>query len=133
MAPRFGDLYSTPVSLNCSLKLVNRGMDMKKCVLLAIAIITLSAPLCVAERRAKNVILFIGDAAGMPVISLAAAYKGQPQSLFIQRMPNIGLSDTSTASLWVTDSAAGMTAIVTGHKTQNGVISQSDSAVRGQK
>jgi alkaline phosphatase len=30
----------------------------------------------------------------------------------------------------VTDSAAGMTAIVTGHKTHNGVVSQSDSAVR---
>ncbi|MDW8131420.1 MAG: alkaline phosphatase, partial [Bryobacterales bacterium] len=36
-----------------------------------------------------------------------------------------------TASEWVTDSAAGMTAIVTGQKTHNGVVSQSASAVRG--
>jgi alkaline phosphatase len=48
-------------------------------------------------------------------------------------MANIALMDTSTASNWVTDSAAGMTAIVTGRKTHNGVLSQSDSAVRGQK
>jgi len=33
----------------------------------------------------------------------------------------------------VTDSAAGMTAIVTGRKTNNGVLSQSEAAVRGQK
>jgi len=84
-----------------------------------------------AQPRAKNVILFLGDAGGLPVINAAAAYKGAPQSLFVQRMPHIGLMDTSTASAWVTDSAAGMTAIVTGRKTQGGVISQSDSAVRG--
>jgi alkaline phosphatase len=46
-------------------------------------------------------------------------------------MPHIGLSDTSTASNWVSDSAAGMTAIVTGVKTHNGVLSQGDDAVRG--
>ncbi len=100
-------------------------------IVLCVAILATS--LWGAERRAKNVILFIGDAAGLPVISLASAYKGQPQSLFIQHMSNIGLMDTSAASLWVTDSAAAMTAIVTGEKTQNGVISQSASAVRGKK
>jgi alkaline phosphatase len=84
-----------------------------------------------AQPRAKNVILFLGDAGGLPVVNAAAAYKGTPQSLFIQRMPHIGLMDTSTASAWVTDSAAGMTAIVTGRKTHSGVISQSDAAVRG--
>ena len=43
-------------------------------------------------------------------------------------MPHIGLSETSSASSWVADSAAGMTAIVTGQKTHNGVISQSLTA-----
>ena len=84
-----------------------------------------------AERKAKNVVLFIADAAGMPVVSLAGIHAGKPQGLFIQRMPNIGLMDTSSASSWVTDSAAGMTAIVTGFKTHNSVLSQSDAAVRG--
>jgi alkaline phosphatase len=55
------------------------------------------------------------------------------RQLFIQRMPHIGLSDTTTASQIVSDSAAGMTAIVTGHKTQNGVIAMSASTVRGKQ
>jgi alkaline phosphatase len=46
-------------------------------------------------------------------------------------MPALALSETSSASEWVTDSAAGMTAIVTGAKTNNGVLSQSSVAVRG--
>ena len=85
-------------------------------------------------ERARNIVLFIGDAGGLPTLNAASLYGyGRPQALFIQKMPNIALMDTSTASNWVTDSAAGMTAIVTGRKTQNGVLSQSDSAVRGQK
>jgi alkaline phosphatase len=91
------------------------------------------ASICAAEERAKNLILFLGDAGGIPVLNAAAAYKGKPQSLFIHRMPYIGLSDTSTATAWVTDSAAGMTAIVTGQKTQGGVLSQSAAAVRGKQ
>jgi len=87
-----------------------------------------------AQDTAGNVILFLGDAAGIPTLNAASIYGyGQPRRLFIQNMPHIGLSETSTASGWVTDSAAGMTAIVTGHKTHNGVVSQSDAAVRGKK
>jgi len=86
-----------------------------------------------ADPKAKSVILFVGDAGGLPTISAAAIEAGRPQQLFIQRMPWVGLMDTSDASAWVTDSAAAMTAIVTGEKTQNGVLSQSDSAVKGQK
>jgi alkaline phosphatase len=87
-----------------------------------------------ATERARNVILFIGDAGGLPTLNAASLYGyDRPQALFIQKMPNIALMDTSTASNWVTDSAAGMTAIVTGRKTQNGVLSQAEDAVRGQK
>jgi alkaline phosphatase len=86
-----------------------------------------------AGGKAKSVILFVGDAGGLPTLSAAAIEAGRPQQLFIQRMPWVGLMDTSDASAWVTDSAAAMTAIVTGEKTQNGVLSQSDSAVKGQK
>jgi alkaline phosphatase len=91
------------------------------------------AVLAGAGPKAKSVILFVGDAGGLPTISAAAIEAGRPQQLFIQRMPWIGLMETSDASAWVTDSAAAMTAIVTGEKTQNGVLSQSDSAVEGQK
>jgi len=86
-----------------------------------------------AGPKAKSVILFVGDAGGLPTISAAAIEAGRPQQLFIQRMPWIGLMETSDAAAWVSDSAATMTAIVTGEKTQNGVLSQSDSAVEGQK
>ncbi len=83
---------------------------------------------------AKNVILFIGDAAGSPTISAASIYRyDQPLKLFVQQMPYVALMDTSSASEWVTDSAAGMTAIVTGHKTRNSVVSQSETAVPGER
>ena len=84
--------------------------------------------------HAQNVILFLGDAGGIPTLHAASIHGYQaPRRLFIQGMPHIALSETSSASSWVTDSAAGMTAIVTGHKTHNGVIAQTDSAVRGAK
>src|SRR5215470_201105 len=86
------------------------------------------------RKKAKNVILFLADAGGIPTLNAASAMEyGEPQKLFIQSWKNIGLSDTSTASQWVTDSAAGMTAIVTGRKTHNGVLSQGPDAERGKK
>lgn len=87
-----------------------------------------------ALRRAKNVVLFLGDGTGIPTLHAASIYGyGEPQRLFVQRMPHLALSETSTASQWVTDSAAGMTAIMTGEKTHNGVVSQSAEAVRGEQ
>lgn len=84
------------------------------------------------DRHAKNVILFLGDAGGVPTLHAASIHGyGAPGKMFIQQMPNIGLSETSPVGGWVTDSAAGMTAIVTGHKTKSGVISQSADAVPG--
>jgi len=84
--------------------------------------------------HAKNVILFVADAAGIPTLNAASALGyGAPQKLYVQSWNHIGLSDTSTASEWVSDSAAGMSAIVTGHKTHNGVLSQLSDAERGKK
>jgi alkaline phosphatase len=90
-----------------------------------------TAPEITATSRARNVILFLGDAGGLPTLHAASVYRhDDPRRLFLHNMPHIGLAETSSASQWVTDSAAGMTAIVTGHKTHNGVLAQSDSAVR---
>ena len=96
-------------------------------------VLLLSVPVVVgAQSRAKNVILFLADAGGIPTIHAASLHGyGAARKLFIQRMPNIGLSDTTSASSFVTDSAAGMTAIVTGQRTNNGVIAQSASGQRG--
>jgi alkaline phosphatase len=81
-----------------------------------------------AQQRAKNIILFLGDAGGLSTLSAASIHGyGAPQKLFLQRgMPYIGLSDTTSSSSWVTDSAAGMTAIVAGQKVKNGALSLSD-------
>ncbi len=99
-------------------------------ILLALIVVPVALS---AQPRAKNVILFLADAGGISTIAAASLHGyGAPRRLFIQRMPNIALSDTSTASQIVTDSAAGMTAIVTGERTHNGVLSQSASAVRKQ-
>ena len=99
-----------------------------------VLLVFLAAALQAAERPAKNIILFLGDAGGIPTLNAAAIHGyNEPRRLFIQKMPHVALSETSAASAWVTDSAAGMTAIVTGEKTQSGVISQSAAAVRGKK
>lgn len=85
-----------------------------------------------AQAPARNVILFLADAAGIPVLHAASLHAyGDSRKLFVQRMPHIGLSDTATASEYVTDSAAGMTAIVTGQRTHNGVLGQGPDAARG--
>ena len=86
------------------------------------------------KKHAKNVILFLADAGGIPTLNAASALGyGAPQKLYVQSWSHIGLSDTSAAAQWVTDSAAGMTAIVTGHKTHNGVLSQMPDSVKGTK
>ncbi|HEX8986256.1 MAG TPA: alkaline phosphatase [Bryobacteraceae bacterium] len=91
---------------------------------LSILLLICALSLAAAERHARNVILFLGDAGGIPVLNAASILAhNAPLKLFVQHMPHIGLSETSSASEWVTDSAAGMTAIVTGEKTDNGVLS----------
>jgi alkaline phosphatase len=100
---------------------------------LAVAAVTLAG--CASPSgqapRARNVILFLGDAGGIPTLSAASLHGyGEPRRLFIHGMPSIALAETTAASAWVTDSAAGMTAIVTGQKTNNGVVAQSSTAVR---
>jgi alkaline phosphatase len=99
-----------------------------------VLVCAMSVATAAETKRAKNVILFLADAGGISTLNAASivAY-GAPQKLAIQSWPAMGLSDTSTASQWVSDSAAGMTAIVTGQKTHNGVISQGPDTVRGKQ
>lgn len=92
----------------------------------------LAPALLSAQGRARNVILFLADAGGISTVTAASLHAhGTSRGLFVQQMPHVALSDTSTASQVVTDSAAGMTAIVTGQRTHNGVIAMSAETVRG--
>lgn len=85
-------------------------------------------------KRAKNVILFLADAGGVATLNAASLVAhNAPQKLHVQSWPSLALSDTSSTGHWVTDSAAGMTAIVTGQKTWNGVISQGPDTRRKEK
>lgn len=96
--------------------------------------LALAAAVPCGARNARNVILFLGDGMGIPTVTAASIHGyDKPRALYIQNMPYIGLSETSPANAWVSDSAAGMTAIVTGEKTNNGVISQSAEAQPGVK
>lgn len=84
-------------------------------------------------QEARNVILFLGDAGGVSTISAAGILANdRPQSLHIQSMPHVALSDTSALDQWVTDSAAGMTAIMTGRKTNNAMVSVVPSVTAGE-
>jgi alkaline phosphatase len=86
------------------------------------------------SSKAKNIIIFMGDGVGVSSLNAASIYGyNKPQSLYIQSFPGVALADTSTATQWVTDGGAGATAIATGVKTNNGVLSESSSAIKDQQ
>jgi len=106
-----------------------------KCAALGVNLpaIFVSSILC-AQPRASNLILFVGDGAGLSSLNAASIYGYQePQALFIQRMPHLAMAETATAEEWVTDDAAAATAMATGRKTVNGVVSQSAQAQKGKR
>ena len=104
------------------------------CLFLTLAAGTCCSNLNLADDRAKNVVLFVGDGTGLATWHAASVRAtGKAQGLYVHQMPHVALSDTSSASNWVADSAAGMTAIVTGQKTHNGVVSQGPEGERGSK
>jgi alkaline phosphatase len=105
---------------------------MKKTIVLPILAVSLCAT--PAFSQAKNVILFIGDGAGISSLNAASiSGYGKPQALYVQKMGHLALADTSSAKEWVTDGAACASAWATGHKTRNGVMSMSADAERDVK
>src|SRR5579863_893301 len=96
--------------------------------------LSLSIAAVPACSQARNVILFVGDGAGISSLNAAGIYGyGKPQALYLQRMPHLALADSSTAKEWVPDAAASATAWATGYKGRNGVLSQSPAAEQGVK
>ena len=94
--------------------------------------LAIAAPALAEAPKAKNVIVFLADAGGVPSVNAASLLGyGQPLKLHVQQWPNLGLSDTTPVDQFVSDSANGMSAIMTGVKTHNGVISQGPDGVRG--
>jgi len=107
-----------------------KGLLVAASLSLAIGSPALAQP--ASSHKAKNVILFLADAGGVASVNAASLLGyGEPLKLHVQHWPNLGLSETSPVDQFVSDSANGMSAIMTGVKTRNGVISQSPSALRG--
>ena len=77
------------------------------------------------NRKAKNIILLIGD--GMGSTHAFAAYTANGGQLNMYRMPYLGMSMTQSSDNYITDSAAGGTAISSGKKTKNGMIAKDTS------
>lgn len=69
------------------------------------------------EVKPRNIILLIGD--GMGLAQIHAGLMANHGDLNLSNMRNIGFSVTYSADAGNTDSAAGGTAIATGHKTNN--------------
>ena len=70
--------------------------------------------------KPKNIILLIGD--GMGVSQVFAGLTGNKGELYLENCKHIGFSKTQSADNYITDSAAGGTAISCGIKTNNGAI-----------
>lgn len=75
------------------------------------------------EGEVKYIFLFIGDGMGVNHVKAAEDFFGRKMSF--QDFPITGLMNTENAEGGVTDSAAGITAMVSGRKTANGVIGKS--------
>ena len=80
-------------------------------------------------RRARNVILFLGDGMGISTITASRIFDGQlrgrsgeENSLSFERLPYVALIKTYNTNQQVPDSAGTMTAIMTGTKTKAGLI-----------
>ncbi|ASJ97528.1 alkaline phosphatase [Shewanella marisflavi] len=87
---------------------------------------------------AKNIILFVGDGMGVSTVTAARILDGQlkgqtgeENSLSFETLPHLGLAKTYNVDGQTPDSAGTMTAMVTGVKTDVGVISQAEGVERG--
>ncbi len=75
------------------------------------------------DKKVRNIIFCIGDGMGLGQIALARMTAAGPGgTLYMERMPVVGLFWTYSADSLVTDSAAAGTALASGVKTNNGMI-----------
>lgn len=72
------------------------------------------------DPKVKNVIYLIGDGMGFGAVS--SLLLSEDAVTGFEQAPVIGLSETCSADNYVTDSAAGGTALATGTRTNNGFV-----------
>ncbi|MBW8688139.1 alkaline phosphatase [Chitinophaga rhizophila] len=78
--------------------------------------------------KVNNVILLIGD--GMGLTQIYAGFTGNRGQLNLLQMKNIGFSKTYSDDSYITDSAAGGTAMASGKKTNNRYIGVDATSVK---
>ncbi len=90
------------------------------------------------KTSAKNVILFVGDGMGVSTLTAARILEGQLQGapgeeglLSFESFPYTAFAKTYNVDAQTPDSAGTMTAMVSGVKTDSGVIGVDEDVVRG--
>lgn len=90
------------------------------------------------RKKAKNVILFVGDGMGISTLTAARIFEGQMRGesgeenrLSFEEFPFSALSKTYQVNQQTPDSAPTMSAIITGVKTDEGIISVNQNVVLG--
>jgi len=88
------------------------------------------------NRKARNVIIFIGDGMGVSTLTAGRIFEGQQLGLDgesyvaqMDRLPHTALVKTYSHDAQVADSAPTATALVAGVKTKNGVIGVGPEAI----
>ena len=74
----------------------------------------------IQPKKAKNIILMIGD--GMGITQISAGMYSNGNYLNLERFKDLGLHKNYSSDALITDSAAGATAFACGQKTYNGAI-----------
>ncbi|MBI5751403.1 MAG: alkaline phosphatase [Hydrogenophilales bacterium] len=90
-------------------------------------------------RKAKNVILFVGDGMGVSTVTASRILEGQMNGktgeenrLSFEAFPYTAFSKTYSWDQQTSDSAPTMTAMVTGYKTREGMLSVNHLTARGE-
>ena len=92
---------------------------MKKNNIISMAVLAMFAfTSCCNEPQVKNVIYLIGDGMGAGAVTALLLSEDEPTGF--EMAPVVGLHETCSADNYVTDSAAGGTALATGTRTNNG-------------
>lgn len=88
--------------------------------------------------KAKNIIFVLGDGMGVSTLTAARIFVGQQQALLgeeyalsFEAFPHTALIKTYNVDLQTPDSAGTMSALMTGMKTDEGIISLPASVIRG--
>lgn len=96
-------------------------------------------PRFAGKKHAKNVILFVGDGMGVSTVTAARILEGQlkgmqgeENNLSFDMFPFTGLAKTYNVDAQTPDSAGTMTAMMSGVKTDVGVIGVDEDIVRGE-